>query len=407
MNIVTLIFFARRFLFSSSQDASLRSVLYTAYTTIALTTFSCALILSIMHGFHDATRKTLQSVYPDIIIDGNGRFINEQKIYSTLKKHKLDITGISPHSVQEIMLYNEKEEIHHIGFLQAINPEKDVLVTPLAHMMLDPQKQFHFADSSIILGKELAQSLHVWTGDHVTLLIPDQEKISRKSIKFKTHELAISGIIQTGIYEFDHAITLIPFPLFLELFPEQGVQKIYIKTKPGKQEHTVQHLQSIFPTAWIYSWEQLYPQLVASFSLEELALYIIIILLGLLACSTIISVLSIYLTLKKIDCAILIAFGARTRDIWYIFLLITSIITTIASCIGLACAYLTGILLQTTIIIPLPEHTYYSQYLPVTLDFFTFLIIFVATLCIGLCISVIPLHSFKKKSITQILKSEL
>jgi ABC-type lipoprotein release transport system permease subunit len=72
----------------------------------------------------------------------------------------------------------------------------------------------------------------------------------------------------------------------------------------------------------------------------------------------------------------LIAFGAQARDIWYIFLLITASITTIASSIGLACAYIAGLLLQTTIIIPLPEHTYYTEHLPVILDFFTFLIIF-------------------------------
>ncbi|NBX78387.1 ABC transporter permease [bacterium] len=407
MNIQSLFFFAYRFLFSSSKDASLRSIIYTAYTTIALTTFSCALILSIMHGFHDATKKTIQSIYPDIIIDGNGRYINEEKIYSTLQKHTLPISGISPHSVQEIMLYNQKEEIHHIGFLQALDPQKDVLVTPLQTMMIDPAKQFHFTSNSIIIGKELAQSLHVYTGDCLTILIPDTETISRKSIKFKTHDVTISGILQTGMYEFDNAIALIPFSLFFELFPEQGVQKIYIKALPGKAEAALKHIQSIFPKAYIYSWESLYPQLIATFSMEEIALYLIIILLGLLACSTIISVLSIYLTLKKIDCAILIAFGAQTRDIWYIFLLITASITTIASSIGLVCAYIAGLLLQTIIIIPLPEHTYYTKHLPVILDFFTFLIIFIATLCIGLLISIIPLYSLKKQSITQILKSEL
>jgi len=378
------------------------------FLAIFLASFALALVISIMKGFEIATQTSLQTIYPHIIVDGKDNHINFNAFKKKINALHIPYKACAPRSSAQMIIINPQEDISEVVQLRAIDPEKEILVTALQDKIIIPAKQLIVHKQEILIGKELAASLHLNKGDRAQVLFTDSAKAPGSASDLQKTHLTIAGIFSTGIYEFDNNMIISNFATFLDLYPEEGVQQIYISLQDlSTEKKVIQSLKDLFPGITIYTWKDLYPGLLASLKLETLGMSIILGLLFIIAIINMISLLFVFVKAKSRDIALLHAFGMPPLALRMIFIYISIFLTSAASGIGLCLAWCIGIFLKIFPIISLPENIYYTNTLPIELNTSLFLIIFVCSMLIGIIASILPTYSIDKKNIATTLHFDI
>ena len=408
MKLSSSLFFAYKYLFSKTQDPTIKSMIRLCFIAIFLANFALALIISIMQGFEVATQSTLQTIYPHIIIDGKNNHINVQAFFSKIDSLKIPYASCTPRSSAQMIICNPQEEINEVVQFKAIDPEKEIATTALQEKIIIPYKKLILHNNEILIGKELAASLHINKGDSADLLFTDTAQSSNASSRLMNKNVRIAGIFSTGIYEYDNNMIIGTFPLFLDIYEDEGVQQMYMRLKSISDETlTIKSLQKVFPNAAVYTWKDLYPGLLASLKLETLGMSIILGLLFIIAIINMISLLFVFVKNKSRDIALLASLGMQPFQLQAIFIIISMFLAGSASFFGLACAGIVGICLKTFPIISLPEHIYYTNTLPIELNPLLFLIIFVCSITVGILATLLPIYSIDQKNIKSTLHFDM
>ena len=408
MKLSSSLFFAYKYLFSKTQDPIIKSMIRLCFVAIFLANFALALIISIMQGFEIATQSTLQTIYPHIIIDGKHNHINIEAFLKKTDALKIPYASCAPRSSAQMIISNPHEELNEVVQYKAIDPEKEISTTALQEKMIIPSKKLILHDNEILIGKELAASLHLNKGDSADLLFTDSAQASNSSSRLMNKKTRIAGIFFTGIYEYDNNMIIGAFPLFLDIYPDEGVQQIYMRLKSISDEtKTIEKLTSAFPNAAVYTWKDLYPGLLASLKLETLGMSIILGLLFIIAIINMISLFFVFVKNKSRDIALLASFGMKPFQLRAIFIMISIFLSGTASFFGLASAGILGVLLKTYPIISLPEHIYYTNTLPIALNPLLFLIIFVCSISVGILATILPIYSIDQKNIKSTLHFDM
>lgn len=399
-----------RYLQSAQQNSTIATMIKISFCGIFIGTFSLALIISITKGFEQATYTKMQSIYPQIIIDADGQELDYEKISSILDDPIYQISDYAPqYTTQALCNGIESDCMPHLIQLKGVDPKLESHLTPIATMIL-PKQQEHYLEkllieNQVIIGKELAQKLHVATGSQLNLMYTTDENFSAQ-IDFDQKKIIVSGIFDTGIDEFDGHFIYCSQNFFTQTFPYHGIQQIYIKACQNSDEKAViKKLQNRLHMN-IYSWKKLYTSLVSALELEKYAMFFILLLIILVASSNIISLLFMQITQKRRDIALLLTFGLAPAKVKNVFLTLSMIISVAASTAGLICAYLVGIFLQNYRWVKLPDNAYYTTHLPIIMEADLFLFIFFVVLTISFFTSLIPLSKIKMKNITTILRNE-
>lgn len=408
MKLSSSLFFARKYLFSKTQDPTIKNMIRLCFIAIFLANFALALIISIMQGFEVATQSTLQTIYPHIIIDGKNHHINFQAFISKIDALKIPYAACTPRSSAQMIICNPQEEINEVVQYKAIDTAQEIQTTSLQDKIIIPYKNLTLQDDQILIGKELAASLHVNKGDQIDLLYTDSAQSSGASSRLMSMQATVGGIFSTGIYEYDNNMIIGTFSLYLDIYPDEGVQQIFMRLKHiSQEEKTIQSLQKAFPGAAVYTWKDLYPGLLASLKLETLGMSIILGLLFIIAIINMISLLFVFVKNKSRDIALLASFGMKPLELRTIFIMISIFLTSCASFFGLLCAGISGFFLKTFPIISLPEHIYYTNTLPIELNPLLFLIIFVCSITIGILATILPVYSIDQKNIKSTLHFDM
>ena len=399
-----------RYLQASNKNSTIKTMIKICFGGIFIGTFALALIVSIMKGFEQATYKKMQTIYPQIIIDADGDEINIEPIEKILNQSDYHVHAFSPQQYTQALLTNvDNEETPHVIQLRSVNPKQEAEVTSIKNMIL-PKNQNHPLDQlihnqQIIIGKKLAEQLHLSTGSPAHILFTDNQNISRK-VKFNQKKVFISGIFETGIDEFDTNLIYCSHQFFNSIFPDEGITQIYLQFDEKVDEKSaIKKLKSRLKLN-VYSWKKLYTTLVSALELEKYAMFIILLLIVLVASSNIISLLFMQITQKNKDIALFASLGLQSYQIRNIFLFVSMSISIIASSAGLIAAYFMGLFLQNYRWITLPDNIYYTSHLPVCMDFPLFLLIFFAVLSISLVASLIPIKNIKIINVATFLRNE-
>jgi lipoprotein-releasing system permease protein len=189
----------------------------------------------------------------------------------------------------------------------------------------------------LIVGRELAKSLHVMLGDEVSLIAPLGD-LGPMGVMPRTRRFRIAGIFYSGMYEYDAShvyVTLETAQEFLDL--------------PGRItsiEATVADAENVGPVAArvsetlkerslrIRDWQELNRNLFSALKLEKIATFIILVLAIIVACFCIICTLLLMVTEKSKEIAIIKALGASDRMVLGIFMLEGSVIGAMGTSFG-------------------------------------------------------------------------
>ena len=393
---------------TSRSSSTIRTMVSVCFASIFIGTFSLALITAIMRGFEYETHKKLQSIYPCLLIKApDGTTLDYEKLIPFLKKNLSDsVSEISPYLLKQALVHPATtDEPTQVITLKGIDPSKEPHVTALEKMISPTQVLSTLTGHQIIMGKDLAETLEATVGDQVVLMCNENEDESFKEASLRSVPVTITGIINTGISDYDERLVLAPLGLCQTIWIHDCVTYLGLRLKSPKDEQkALAYLQQLEGLE-SYSWKDFYPSLVSALKLEKYVMFALLLLITLVASMNIISLLFMYITYKRTDIALLKMLGMPFWQINLIFLFVSILLATAAAVSGLMCAWIVGILLQRYPFIQLPD-AYYITHLPVTLETRLFLLVFIVVIALSIITSLIPLRIIKRLNITQTLRSE-
>lgn len=402
------IYFAFKYLKTKHLDANITLMIKISFISISLATCCLALVVSVMTGFEQATYKKMQSIYPDIIIATHQDDFDLANFEPFIKNPENGIKALCTQKHEQAFLAaNNNLQAPAMTIIKGVIPEQETKVSTLENKIIHPKNSTLAAlltENSIIIGCELAKRLDLELQDDACLLFCTDQSFNF-CMQFDQQAVIITGILKTGIDELDSGLVLCNQDFFTKVFHDHNVDFIHLKLNHLSHEKScIQNIQEHLHCD-IYSWKELYPTLLSALKLEKYAMGFILLLIVLVASMNIISLLSMIITQKKRDIAILIYQGMKQADVQKIFISISLMIACIATIVGLTIAGIFGFLLKKYPFIKLPDNVYDSEYLPIELEYSVFFVIFIATIVISFFASLFATKGIKYIKIVETLKS--
>lgn len=250
----------------------------------------------------------------------------------------------------------------------------------------------------IILGKELAKSLHVYVGSEVTLLSPMGE-LGPMGVMPKTRRYRVAAIFYSGMYEYDASHAYVLMGEAQDLFGmEQKVSSIDVHVpEPEKIDEVRAPIEAALakarlsddPEIRVRDWKEMNKNLFSALKLERLATFVILCIAIAVASFCIVCTLLLMVTEKTRQIAVLKAMGANNGQIARIFVLEGVIIGAIGTTFGVATAFAacTGL---AWFGVRLDPEVYYINRLPVNVDSMDYLMVALASMVICSTATIIP-----------------
>jgi lipoprotein-releasing system permease protein len=266
---------------------------------------------------------------------------------------------------------------------------------------LDPEVKAAIAAAPIrpalIMGKELAKTLHVYVGDEVTLVSPLGD-LGPIGVMPRTRKFRVGAIFFTGMYQFDANDVYIDLSEAQSYFAlDDKVTMLDVKTVDADRVEPVTErvqatIAAVRPDLRVRDWREQNKTLFSALKLERFATFIILSIAILVASFCIICTLLLMVSEKGKEIAILKALGASDRAIRRTFMTEGIVIGAIGTVFGVAtglglCAGLSIFGLR------LDPDVYYIDRLPIAVSGWDFLTVAVSALSICTLATIYPAHA--------------
>jgi lipoprotein-releasing system permease protein len=195
---------------------------------------------------------------------------------------------------------------------------------------------------SIVLGKDLADSIGASLGDSVLVISPQGEMSPLGEIP-KYVRFRLAGTYHTGFFEYDSAMGFIRLADAQQLFDEPDViSVISIRVdNPNRAPEIAQAIeQAVGKHYMTTNWTDENRALFRALALERVVTFIVIALIVMVAALNILIALTMMVMEKTRDIAVMMSFGVQPAQVRRIFLFQGLLISVIGTALGLILGYL-------------------------------------------------------------------
>ena len=269
------------------------------------------IVMSVMNGFKtDLTNKIL-GLNPHIVIQSNGYKI-EEKFISSLKSKFKNINISKTYSGEGIVISNDSAK----GIvIKGIDEENKESLNFLKKNFFDNNLK-KFKKNTALIGSELSFNLNLKLGDKINLTSSAFVATPFGGLP-KQETLIVSGIFNTGFYEFDQNFVFLNLSDALSIFDkaknDQNLE-IYIEN-PMQADSYKKSIQELNENYFVYSWSDLNKSFFSALKVERNVMFIILTLIIIVAAFNIISGLTILIKNKTKEIAILKTLGLSDLSI--------------------------------------------------------------------------------------------
>jgi lipoprotein-releasing system permease protein len=348
-----------------------RTISLNTFVSVAGITLGVAALigtLGIMTGFKEDLQAKILGTTAHIIVqdrtkDGIADYDAQVKRIEEVPR----VVAATPFVLRQVLLTSQTGVQGII--LRGIDPEREARVTDLAKNLrggdllglntpvkvTQPVEGGQTGDTEvitrpgIILGKELSLRLGAFIGDTVNVVSP-VGSISAVGMIPKIRSFAVVGIFESGMYEYDSSLAYIALDeaqKFFNMGPTvTGIEvKVTDIFRAGEIARTIE--QTLGFPYWARDWMQLNRNLFSALKLEKTMMFLLLVLITIVASFNIVSTLTMIVTEKQREIAILKAMGATRKAIMRIFMLNGLIIGLTGTVIGVPLGYAFLWLIQT------------------------------------------------------------
>ena len=328
------------------------------------------------------------------------------------------VSGIDPSSINAVIELQHNIEVGKLDYLE--HPEKLTRLPANEVIGIGPGGEQYYKGSElpsladdidpdvravivntkperpgVILGRELAKTLHVYVGDEVTLVSPLGD-LGPMGVMPRTKRFRVAAIFYSGMYEYDAMSVYVMKEMAQEYFATgDKVSAIDVKVEDAEGADKVTPLVEAAvarPELRVRDWREINKNLFSALKLERFATFIILSIAIMVASFCIVCTLLLMVTEKGKEIAILKAIGASDGAILRTFMIegmiiggigtVFGVVTGLATCTGLSWF---GLRLD-------PE-VYYIDRLPISVNGWDFLTVAGAALTICTLSTLYPAYA--------------
>ncbi|MDQ3082061.1 MAG: ABC transporter permease [Gemmatimonadota bacterium] len=337
------------------------------------------LIIGVMNGLQRDLREKILVGSPDIRVLSYGddlKISDWQDVLAKVKRQK-GVVAAAPFVLVEGGM-NAGHDYAGATYVQGIPPDARGVVNVTSIRQHAISGDFRFASSDgqgrgIVLGKLLAARFNAWPGDKINLISISGVKPNAVTGGFvpRIFEFEVTGIVETGMYEYDNAYVFIAIDKAQEFAAlGDGVTGIEVKTTDRWETNTISE-RITAALGWPYrtmDWQEQNRSLFQALKLEKLGMGVILLLIVIVAAFNIVSTLTMVVTDKTREIGILKAMGLPSRSIRRVFLAQGIVIGGVGTLLGLLIGLAGAVGLEKYKIIPLDPAIYFIDHLPVAIQ---------------------------------------
>ena len=403
-------FVALRYLRSPNRPAVLRLVTLLAVIGVAAGVTTLVIALAMNTGFRQAIRDRLLTVTAHV----NLKPISPEGIrnYRELMARLAGTPGvrsIEPAIYDTVLLSSGN---HARGVvLKGVDPELERNASEALHRIVAGSADFH-ADAdgipAILVGRLLADDLKISAGDYLTLTSP-QGSLTPFGMLPRSRRFHVTGIFDSGFYDYDANWT------FVTLASGQAMAGIgdvvsLLEVRVNNLDDAGKVAEEISKRAdsgfTVSTWMDENRALFRALSLEKLVTALFIGLITFVAGLNILVVLTMTVTDRSKDIAVLMAMGARRQQVRKLFVLQGLVVSLVGTFAGLVLGYLLAWAADRWELIPLNPEIYAIPYVPFHANGYDALWIAAAALAISIAATTLPARSASKILPVEILRFE-
>src|SRR6202795_4721170 len=333
-------FVAQRYLRSPYRPAVLRLV--TLFSTIGVAAGVATLViaLSMSTGFRETLQDRLLGVTAHVSLTrpGTGGIKNYEEMATKLAE-ATGARSVTP-AVSQTVLRSFAGQARGV-VTKGIDPERerksDEALQRIAAGSLDFSPDADGIDA-LLIGKQLAEEWKISPGDYVTLTSP-QGRLTPYGLMPRTRRFRVTGVFDSGFYDYDENWC------FMTLAAAQGLSGAgdvvnvleFRLQQPQRAQEIAKEIAHAAGDGFATStWMEQNRALFRALRLEKLVTAIFIGLITFVAGLNVLVVLSMTVTDKARDVAVLMSMGSRRKQIRTVFLWQGMIIRTSGALAGLA-----------------------------------------------------------------------
>jgi lipoprotein-releasing system permease protein len=244
----------------------------------------------------------------------------------------------------------------------------------------------------IVIGRELAKSLHVYVGDELTLISPLGD-LGPMGVLPRSRKFRVAAIFYSGMYEYDASHAYVKIEAAQDFFDlKQNVTGIELKIDDAERVSEMRpaieaHVKR--DDLQIRDWKEANKNLFSALKLEKIATFIILSLAILVASFCIICTLLLMVTEKSKEIAILKSLGASDQSILQIFMTEGMMIGGIGTIFGVTTGLAATLGLK-WFGVRLDPDVYYVDKLPINVEWSDFTLVALAAFLITIIATIYP-----------------
>jgi len=260
----------------------------------------------------------------------------------------------------------------------------------------DPKTPATSVHPGIVLGKELSLRLGALVGDNVNVVSP-VGPVSAIGMVPKIRVFAVVAVFESGMFEYDSSLAYIGLEESQKFFNmNHAVTGIEVKVDEIFQAAEIARdiERAVGFPYWARDWMQLNRNLFSALKLEKTMMFLLLVLITLVASFNIVSTLTMIVTEKQREIAILKAMGATRQAIMRIFMLNGLIIGLTGTVIGIPLGYTFLWLIENYW--TFDQTVYYISHIPVHVQAVDVVLVSVSAILISFAATLYPSYQAAK-----------
>ena len=295
-------------------------------------------VIAVMSGFDRELRDKLMGMHAQITVTG-GLVENGDALVKTALATP-HVKAAAPFAMSLVLLEFNRQRA--APYLKGIDPAKEITVNKLGSYVYEGALDLD--GEKVVIGKELALQYGIFVGDKVLVSSPRYIESKGQEVDLPM-ELTVTGIFQSGMYEYDSSLIFTSVKTAQELFGiGHAIHGVEIATDDpfaGAIEAAGWLNGKLEPPLRAQTWMQMNDKILSAIQVEKTSMFLILSLIVVVAAFCVMGTLITVAAQKTNEIGILKACGATPWRVARIFLFQGFLVGLIGVTLGVVLGLLT------------------------------------------------------------------
>jgi lipoprotein-releasing system permease protein len=363
-------FFLKKLVFSDRSGALIRRITTLSFFAIVLSLTAFFIVLFVMNGMNRNIKARIMALEPHLTTTNN--FAQDQDVTGGIKN-----ANLIKYQKFDLILRSIDGQFRGgeaTGYsTQGLNDwSKQLNLTQLQNRRqfsaYENTEDLQLGENEIAIGVDLARSLGVLEGDELTLIPPETLLLSSLETPL-FQKVIVKKILLTDLYDLDSKLILFNSDLSLKRFSNTLSRKtgFHVWFNSVDDAETAKQLLAT-KNITSETWQEKNSDLFFALKMEKLMIGTFLGLAGLIASSSILTVLALLMSQKKFDIAIIKTLGLSQKKTLWLFTKIGLWISGLAIFLGTVLGVGISLYIQYNPVNVLPN-IYYDSSIPAYVNF--------------------------------------